>query len=115
MESDLSLMRNIGLSLFLSSTGLTAGINVVNGFDLRCLFYGVILTVIPIGVSYIISRKVYNYSIFEALWMVCGVMTSSPAAGVLMNKKRNLDDISIYSVTYAGALIALIVGSRLLI
>lgn len=114
IESELNLMRNIGLSLFLSATGLTAGINVINGFDLRCLLYGVILTVVPIGVSYFISRKVYKCEISQALWMVCGVMTSSPAAGVLLNKKRNSDDILIYSATYAGALMTLIIGARVI-
>ena len=74
-------MRELGMILFLTGAGLNAGngfveILVENGISL--LFFGALITAIPMFVSYFIGRKLLKMDLMKSLGSICGGMTSTP-------------------------------------
>lgn len=107
-------IRELGLMLFFVGTGIPAGSHLLTQFNVVFLVYGIVLTVIPVIVSFLISDKLIKNSLPTTLSIVAGVMTSTPAIGVLSRKKTLSPDTTAYSITYTGALIAMIIYMRII-
>lgn len=107
--SSLSIYRNIGLMLFFVGTGLPAGIKLNMTYEIKWFIYGVILTIIPIICGYIISKYLFGFSTIKNVCIISGIMTSTPAIGVLIRRFKNDVDLASYSYTYIGALLTLLV------
>ena len=118
----LELMREIGLVLFLVSTGLEAGSGFVqvlleNGWQLFA--WGALMTVVPLVLGFAAAYWLFKLDICTALGAMCGSMTSTPSLGTLLNMlsgdKRQVDAATVaYAGTYPVALIVIVVFMRLL-
>lgn len=78
-----SMLREIGLVLFLASVGIKAGEGfwetVVQGDGLKYVYTGFIITVIPILIMGTIARLKYKFNYFTIMGMVAGTYTDPPA------------------------------------
>lgn len=117
-KNTLELMRELGMILFLTGAGLNAGngfveILVENGISL--LFFGALITAIPMFVSYFIGRKLLKMDLMKSLGSICGGMTSTPALGTLLNISDDGDSVtSAYAMTYPIALVCVILSCQII-
>ena len=104
--------------LIISHFGLNAGngfveILVENGISL--LFFGALITAIPMFVSYFIGRKLLKMDLMKSLGSICGGMTSTPALGTLLNVSDDGDSVtSAYAMTYPIALVCVILSCQII-
>ena len=106
----LTQFRNFGLVLFFVGNGIPAGMELHNGFDLKLLFYGAILTMIPIVVGFLLNKLIIRDR--ESATVIAGGMTSTPAIGLLVDKNPQIS-LGKYSLAYFGALITIVVLMRI--
>ena len=107
-QSVLSIYRNLGLVMFFVGTGVPAGAKLISMPDLKYVLYGAIITVIPIVLLYVLCRYVLKLSILDAVCIIAGGMTSTPAIGVLLKESKRRMNLSAYSMTYVGALLMMV-------
>lgn len=78
-----TMLREIGLVLFLASVGIKAGegfwATVVRGDGLKYVYTGFIITVIPILIVGTIARLKYKFNYFTIMGMIAGTYTDPPA------------------------------------
>lgn len=78
-----TMLREIGLVLFLASVGIKAGEGfwdtVVRGDGLKYVYTGFIITVIPILIVGTIARLKYKFNYFTIMGMIAGTYTDPPA------------------------------------
>lgn len=78
-----TMLREIGLVLFLASVGIKAGEGfwdtVVRGDGLKYVYTGFIITVIPILIVGTIARLKYKINYFTIMGMIAGTYTDPPA------------------------------------
>ena len=118
----LELMREVGLILFLVSTGLEAGAGFVevllaNGWQLFA--WGALMTLVPLFLGFAAAYWLFRLDICTALGAMCGSMTSTPSLGTLLNMlsedKKAVDAATVaYAGTYPVALIVIVIFMRLL-
>ena len=118
----LEVLREIGLVLFLVSTGLEAGSGFVevllaNGWQL--FLWGALLTLTPLALGFAAAYWLFHLDICTALGAMCGSMTSTPSLGTLLNMlssdKRSVDAATAaYAGTYPVALIVIVIFMRLI-
>lgn len=113
-KSQIETIRELGLMLFFVGTGIPAGTKLLSVFNLSILLYGIILTLLPIIISFFISNKLFKNSLSTSLSIVAGVMTSTPAIGVLYRNKNLCPDTAVYSITYTVALLTIIISMRII-
>lgn len=114
MSNSLPLYRNFGLAMFFVGSGIPAGIRLNAAFDIKWFAYGIILTVIPSLFGYLCSRYIAKRNAEHCMCAVAGGMTSTPALGVLLRKSNLSLDLSAYSFAYAGALLAMVIGIKII-
>ncbi len=105
----LAPFRNMGLVLFFVGNGIPAGMQLTNGVELKVIFYGVLMTMVPI----ISGTFLYKFFFKDRLpsTTIAGGMTSTPALGVIAEKYNNLS-LSKYALAYFGALITIVILIR---
>ena len=118
----LELMRELGLVLFLVSTGLEAGAGFVevlqaNGWQLFA--WGALMTIVPLLIGFAAAYWLFKLDICTTLGAMCGSMTSTPSLGTLLNMlsqdKKAVDSATVaYAGTYPVALIVIVVFMRIL-
>jgi len=106
---DLTLFRSMGLALFFVGNGIPAGMQISGGVDLKIIFYGVLLTTVPIFFGMILHKLFFNDG-FSAT-TIAGGMTSTPAMGVLIERCNNIS-LTKYALAYFGALMTVVVLIR---
>ena len=114
-QSTLKLFRELGLVLFLAGAGLPGGAEFIAFFDPMYFVYGVVMTLLPLVIGYIIAKYVLKMSLLNSLGSLTGGMTSTPALGTLINTAGTEDVASAYAATYPIALIAVVLVSQFLI
>jgi putative transport protein len=112
------VISDIGLVLFLAGAGTTAGQGIVDviqerGFSL--VFAGALITIVPIFIGYLVSRKLFRLSIAHSLGTLCGGMTSTPGLGAVNQLVHSEEPAVAYAAAYPFALILVAVISQLLI
>lgn len=112
--NQIETIRELGLMLFLVGTGVPAGVELLSVFSISTLIYGIVLTLIPMIISFLISNKFLKNDLSTSLCIVAGVMTSTPAIGVLYRNEKCYSDTTVYSVTYTIALILIIIFMRII-
>ena len=104
----LNVFKNLGLALFLASTGFTTGIRV-ESLDIKTTLYGVIITLSAILCGWLSCQTLFKKYNLHCGFIIAGGMTSSPAyASICSNfppKSTNC-----FSFSYFGALISLIIA-----
>lgn len=106
--SSLSNYRSLGLMLFFVGAGVPAGIRLTTAFNIKWFIYGIILTTIPILCGYVLSRYLFKMPLADNMCIIAGGMTSTPAIGVLIRRFNCSLNLTTYSFTYIGALLALV-------
>ena len=78
-----TMLREIGLMLFLASVGIKAGDGfletVIQGDGVKYVYTGFLITIIPILIIGIIARKKYKFNYFTIMGMIAGTYTDPPA------------------------------------
>ncbi len=78
-----TMLREIGLVLFLASVGIKAGAGfwetVVQGDGLKYVYTGFLITIIPILIIGPIARMKYKFNYFTIMGMIAGTYTDPPA------------------------------------
>ncbi len=113
-ENNIHLFRTLGLLLFFVGTGIPAGINLIAEFQPFVFIYGIALTIFPICFTYCLSRCILKENKKTALNVVCGVMTSTPAFGVLSDRQKLFAEETTYTISYTGALLTMVLCLNIL-
>ena len=106
-------IRDLGLCFFYVGNGIPAGMNFLSNMNGRFLLYGVVFTALPLAVGYFVTMLVTKKDKGSALCMLCGIMTSTPSFGVLLGNCNVHTSYRIFSLTYTGAMFAMVIGMRL--
>lgn len=114
-ESVLKVFRELGLMMFLIGAGIPGGAHFVEYFAPEYFLYGIIMTIVPMIVGYIIATKVLKLSMLNSLGSITGGMTSTPALGTLINVSGTDDVASAYAATYPVALVLVVLVSQFII
>ena len=111
-NNSLNFFRNFGLLLFFVGNGIPAGIRINMTPEIKWFIYGSIMTVSPMLSGYLCSRYILRRESDDCLCVVAGGMTSTPAIGIMLEKTDTPIDLSVYSMTYMGALLTMTIGMR---
>ena len=114
-ETTLKVFRELGLMLFLIGAGIPGGAHFVEYFDVMYFIYGVIMTIFPMIIGFIIAKYVLKLPLLNNLGSITGGMTSTPALGTLINTAGTEEVAAAYAATYPIALIAVVLVSQFLI
>lgn len=114
-EHTLKVFRELGLMLFLIGAGVPGGAKFVQYFNGWYFLFGVIMTIIPMIVGYILAKYVLKLPLLNNLGSITGGMTSTPALGTLISVAGTEDVAASYAATYPVALIAVVLASQFLI
>lgn len=102
------LYRTLGLILFFVGNGIPSGMRLREFFEPYVIVYGLLLTSFPLIFTYCLCRFALKQDKRTTLSIICGSMTSTPAFGVLSQSGRATADLSVYTSSYIGALIAMV-------
>ncbi len=105
-----AVFRNLGLVFFFAGSGIPAGLRSGGTGHPRWLLYGIGFTLVPVLTGYVICR-ILGCTNAQTGAILAGGMTSTPAAGVLLDRNENFD-LSAYTTVYVGALMTMVVGIR---
>lgn len=113
------MLREIGITLFLAAVGLGAGegfVNtVVNGGGLIWIWYGFLITVIPLFLVGVVVRLFFRMNYFTLIGMVAGSMTDPPALA-FSNEQTSTDLPAVaYSTVYPLVMFLRVLSAQLLI
>ena len=113
------MIRELGISLFLASVGLSSGKNLslafADGRGWTWIAMGVIITIVPLLLIGIIARKYFRKTYFEICGLLAGASTDPPALA-FATKLAGSDIPSVtYATVYPLAMILRIVAAQLLI
>lgn len=97
-------IKNLGLMLFFVGTGIPAGMNLNQSLNLGNVEAGILIPGVSIFCGYFALRKALSFSKLEALTVLCGGMTSTPAICLLQEKENNVE-LQLYTFAYSGALL----------
>ena len=114
-EQTLKIFRELGLMLFLVGAGIPGGAEFVECFDVMYFVYGVIMTIFPMIIGFIVAKYVLKLPLLNNLGSITGGMTSTPALGTLINTAGTEEVAAAYASTYPIALIAVVLVSQFLI
>ena len=114
-KSTLNLMRELGLVLFLIGAGVPGGVRFISNVKLEYFLYGIVLTMVPMVIGFLIAKYVFKLSIFNNLGSITGGMTSTPALGTLISVTGTDDVASAYAATYPFALVSIVIAAKLII
>lgn len=116
-KNTLSVVREVGLALFLMGAGTEAGagfIEVLKDQGVALFLWGMAMTLVPMIIGYILAVVVVKMDVLSALGSICGGMTSTPALGALMSMAKTESVASAYAATYPLALIAVVLCCQFL-
>ena len=113
------MLREVGICLFLASVGIGAGENfigtVFNSTGAQWVFYGFLITFIPLIVVGCIARGKYKLNYFSILGLLSGSYTDPPALAY-GNKTANNDVPAVaYSTVYPLTMFLRVITAQILI
>ena len=111
----LKVLRELGLVFFLMGAGISGGSRFIELFEAVYFVYGIVMTVVPMVVGFIVAKFVFKLPLFNNLGSLTGGMTSTPALGTLINVTGTEDVASAYAATYPIALISVVLCSQFII
>lgn len=111
----LEIFREFGLMAFLIGAGIPGGASFIKFFQPEFFLYGILMTIVPMIVGFIIAKYVIKLPLFNNLGGITGGMTSTPALGTLINVAKTDDVASAYAAAYPIALIAVVLVSQFII
>ncbi len=112
------LLTEIGLIFFLASAGAKAGgsfVEVVSQYGVVLFLTGVVVTLAPMLLGFLLARKFLGLTLLQSLGGVCGGMTSTPGLGAITAKTESESPVISYAAAYPVALILMTLCAKLLI
>jgi uncharacterized transporter YbjL len=77
------------------------------------LVYGILFALIPILLGYGFALLLTKKNRLLSICIVCGIMTCTPAFNSMLTNKNDEVMYGAFSLTYAGALLAITIGIRI--
>ena len=117
-SSSNNLLRQLGLLLFLSEVGTSAGKNLVATFENSgFLLFGIgfAITLIPMIIAGVVGYFVFKISIFDLLGTIAGGMTSTPGLAAADTASRKFSPSVAYATVYPIAMVLLIVFIQMIV
>jgi putative transport protein len=113
------MIRELGITLFLASVGLSSGSILAKAFVGGGGFYwiglGILITIIPLLLVGIIAKKYFKKNFFEICGLLAGASTDPPALAFALKIAGNDIPSSTYATVYPLTMILRIVIAQLLI
>ena len=112
------MLREIGISLFLAAVGLSAGpefVSTLTSGGLMWVWYGFLITVIPILVMGILGRLVFKFNYFELMGTLSGSMTDPIALSFVSSTSPNDIPAVSYSTVYPLTMFLRVVSAQILV
>ncbi len=113
------LLREIGITLFLASVGISAGgqfvETVIHGDGLLWVACGVIITMLPLLITGIIGRKAMKMNYFTLMGLLAGSTTDPPALAYANTTAGNDAPAVAYSTVYPLTMFLRVVMAQILI
>ncbi|MEM7022343.1 MAG: TrkA C-terminal domain-containing protein [Pseudomonadota bacterium] len=112
------ILMQLGLMLFLASVGLEAGSGVVDALTSvgpLLILCGVTVTLVPVGVAYLVGRRMLGMNPALLLGAVTGAMTSTPALSVVTSEAKSSLPALGYAGTYTFANVFLTFAGALMV
>lgn len=114
-NTTLKVLRELGLVFFLMGAGISGGSRFIELFEPVYFLYGVVITLVPMIIGFVIAKFVLKLPLFNNLGSITGGMTSTPALGTLISVTGTEDVASAYAATYPIALISVVFAAQLII
>jgi putative transport protein len=118
-QSSNLMLREIGIALFLSAVGISAGENfvstLVSGNGLQWLLWGAIITIVPATIIAVIARSVFKMNYFSLMGVVAGSYTDPPVLAYSSSVAGNDAPAVAYSTVYPLAMFLRVLSAQLLI
>ena len=111
----LETFRELGLMVFLIGAGVSGGMSFVRYFRPIYFVYGVVMTLLPMVLGYLVAKYVLKLNLLNILGSMTGGMTSTPALGTLIHVAGTSNVASAYAATYPIALIAVVLVTQFLV
>ncbi len=111
----LETFRELGLMVFLIGAGVSGGMSFVRYFKPVYFVYGVVMTLLPMILGYLVAKYVLKLNLLNILGSITGGMTSTPALGTLIHVAGTSNVASAYAATYPIALIAVVLVTQFLV
>ncbi|MDR1984360.1 MAG: putative transporter [Prevotellaceae bacterium] len=113
------MLREIGITLFLSSVGISAGENfvetIISGAGLQWMLWGALITIIPAMMITIIARCVFKMNYFSLMGVIGGSYTDPPVLAYSSSIAGNDSPAVAYSTVYPLAMFLRVLTAQLLI
>lgn len=112
------MIREIGISMFLASVGISVGKDfvqtIINGGYLW-IAYGFIITIVPILIVGIIGRLVFKLNYFTLIGLITGSVTNPPALAFANSLSDNDAPVVSYSTVYPLTMFMRVITAQILI
>lgn len=105
------LLRQLGLLLFLSEVGTSAGVNLVSTFresGLTLFGVGIAITMIPMIIAVLIGYRLFKINILDLIGSIAGGMTSTPGLAAADSMTDSPAPSVAYATVYPIAMVFLI-------
>ncbi len=113
------MIRELGITLFLASVGLSSGSKLATAFAGGNGFYwiaiGIIITILPLIITGIIAKKYFKKNYFEICGLLAGASTDPPALAFALKIAGNDIPSATYATVYPLTMILRIIVAQLLI
>ncbi|HRE39260.1 MAG TPA: putative transporter [Chitinophagaceae bacterium] len=113
------MIRELGISLFLASVGLSSGKNLSHAFadgsGFGWIAMGIAITIIPLLLVGFIAHKFFRKTYFEVCGLLAGASTDPPALAFATKLAGNDIPSVTYATVYPLTMILRIVAAQLLI
>jgi putative transport protein len=113
------MLRQVGLTLFLASVGLTVGQGFVSTLlagGYMWVLYGVLITMIPLLLIGLFAYKIMKINYFKVVGLLIGSMTGAPALGYAQSLSDKNDQASVcYATVYPLTMFLRVMAGQLLI
>lgn len=113
------MLRQVGLTLFLASVGLTVGQGFVSTLlagGYMWVLYGVLITMIPLLLVGFLAYKIMKINYFKVVGLLIGSMTGAPALGYAQSLSDKNDQASVcYATVYPLTMFLRVMAGQLLI
>ena len=117
-SSALWIMNNLGVNMFISVLGLSAGSSLMAGLHeagIAIVGIGLLLTFLSIVISVFIAHRIFRFSTPEVLGCVAGARCSVASIGAIQNALgSDVPNLS-FTITYAVANITLVFSSLIVL
>ncbi|MBR5300518.1 MAG: transporter [Bacteroidales bacterium] len=114
------MIREIGIALFLACVGLEAGERfmdtIIHGGGLIWIFYGAMITIIPVLIGGIIGRYVLKIDYSTLTGVLAGSCTNPPALAYAGEQEKDTENAAVgYATVYPLSMFLRVLAAQLLI